>query len=246
MVFTEEMFQEALRQPRLRQPLPDVLLTRAEPIPVMDEDELSAMTRRWFAEYEAKIAFYADHGLDIGWTLEWAKKYWWSWLVRDMSFNHELYTDDLLYKDVTTMGGYTRGLKEFVDYNFAFFDAIPDWRYDPIPGQVFLDPRPDGSMGMAVRYYGSGHLVGPLKLHPYDDTAMTIPGNGAFVQCTAVDRYHFNADGLMYEGETLYDILDAVQTTGMLPAPQSRGFNAMMRTAGLANAVATRVRRVLP
>jgi hypothetical protein len=241
-MFTEEMFREALKQPRLQQPIPKMITNRAEPIKVMDEDELSAMSQRWFEDYEAKIKFYADHGIDISWTLEWTKKYWWSWLVRDMSYNHELYTQDLLYKDVTTMGGYTRGLDEFVEYNFAFFDAIPDWRYDPIPGQVFLDFRPNGEVGMAVRYYGSGHLVGPLKLHPYDETAVSIPGNGGFVQCTAVDRYHFNKDGLMYEGETLYDIIDGVQMTGMLPAPHTRGFNAMMRTAGFANSIASKLR----
>ena len=235
------MFQAALQQPRLRQPIPTTITTRAEPIQVMDEGELTAMTKQWFADYEDKIAFYGEHGLDIGWTLEWAKKYWWSWLVRDMSFNHELYTDDLLYKDVTTLGGYTRGLREFVDYNFAFFDAIPDWRYDPIPGQVFLDPHRDGSLSMAVRYYGSGHLVGPLKLHPYDDSAVTIPGNGAFVQCTAVDRYHFNADGLMYEGETLYDLVDAVQTAGLLPGPGTLGFGVLMKAAGVATAVRTKL-----
>ena len=35
-----------------------------------------------------------------------------------------------------------------------------------------------------------------------------FPGNGAFIQCTAVDRYHFTSDHLMHEGETLYDLLE--------------------------------------
>lgn len=244
-MFTEEMFQAALRRPRLQQPIPRTITNRLEPIRVMDEDELTAMTRQWFDEYEDKIRFYADHGIDIGWTLEWAKKYWWSWLVRDMSYNHELYTQDLLYKDVTTMGGYTRGLDEFVAYNFAFFDAIPDWRYDPIPGQVYFDFSPDGNLSFAIRYYGSGHLVGPLRLHPYDDTAATLPGTGAFVQCTAVDRYHFNADGLMYEGETLYDILEGMQVAGVLPGPGTAAFRRSLAVANLASAVQTKVKGMI-
>jgi len=242
-VFTEAMFQQALLQPRLQQPIPAFLTNRAEPVPVMNEAELNAMTRRWFDEYEKKIAFYADHGLDIAWSLEWAKKYWWSWLVRDMSYNDELYTQDLRYKDVTSLGATMVGLDEFVRYNFAFFDAIPDWRYDPIPGQLAIDIKPEGETTMMVRYYGSGHIKGPLKLHPYDDTAVTIPGNGAFVQCTAVDRYHFNADGLMYEGETLYDLVDAVQTAGILPGPSSLAFKAMMGAAGTVTRLRTLVAR---
>lgn len=242
-MFTEEMFQDAIRQPRLQQPIPQFITNRAEPVRVMDEDELRGMTQQWFAEYDEKIKFYADLGLDIGWTLDWAKKYWWSWLTRDMSFNHELYTPDLLYKDVTTMGGYTRGLEEFVNYNFAFFDAIPDWRYDPIPGQVYFDFSREGEVSFAIRYYGSGHMSGPLRLHPYDETAATIPGTGAFVQCTAVDRYHFNADGLMYEGETLYDFLEAVQVAGILPGPDKRAFRGALAVANAATAVQTRLRR---
>ena len=27
------------------------------------------------------------HGIDIDWTLEWARTFCWSWLVRDMSLN---------------------------------------------------------------------------------------------------------------------------------------------------------------
>ncbi len=235
MPFTEEMFQAALKQPRLQQPIPEVITGRAEPIPVMDEAKLAAMTRQWFDEYEQKIEFYAKHGFDIAWTLEWAKKYWWSWLVRDMSYNDELYTADLRYKDVTSLGATMVGLDEFVAYNFAFFDAIPDWRYDPIPGQAYVDVDPSGELRMVVRYYGSGHLKGPLKMHPYDDGAPSIPGNGSFVQCTAVDRYHFNTDGLMYEGETLYDLVDATQTAGLLPGPGTWKFHTMLQAASLAS-----------
>ncbi|MBL1079629.1 nuclear transport factor 2 family protein [Nocardia sp. 2] len=238
-MFTDRQFHEALGKSRLAQPIPRILTNRAEPVEVLDEQALTAITTTWFAEYDEKIAFYAEHGFDIAWTLDWAKKYWWSWQSRDMTRNHELYTADLRYKDVTTLGATMIGLDAFVAYNFAFFDAIPDWRYDPIPGQSYLDIAPDGEVRMVVRYYGSGHLTGPLKLHPYDDTAAAIPGNGAFVQCTAVDRYHFNADHLMYEGETLYDLLDAVQTAGLLPAPASGSFTWLMRGAGLATRIAT-------
>ena len=55
-----------------------------------------------------------------------------------MSLNHELYAPDIRYTDVTTFGRTIVGIDEFVKYNFAFFDAIPDWRYDPLPDQVGL------------------------------------------------------------------------------------------------------------
>ncbi|MFI7529028.1 nuclear transport factor 2 family protein [Nocardia salmonicida] len=241
-MFTDEQFRLSLRQPRLTQPIPTVLTNRAVPVEVLDEAALTAMTQTWFDEYEKKIEFYADHGLDIAWTLDWAKKYWWSWQTRDMSYNHELYTHDLRYKDVTTLGATMVGLDEFVAYNFAFFDAIPDWRYDPIPGQCYIDLSPDGEVRMVVRYYGSGHIVGPLKLHPYGADAPAIPGNGAFIQCTAVDRYHFNAEHLMYEGETLYDLLDGVQLAGIVPGPSTSAFKWLMRGAGLATRTITRLR----
>ncbi|MBB5915180.1 hypothetical protein BJY24_004047 [Nocardia transvalensis] len=242
-MFSEELFQESLRRPRLAQPIPRLLTGRAEPVTVLDEAELTAMTRLWFDEYEAKIRFYAEHGLDIAWTLEWAKKYWWSWQTRDMSHNHELYTEDLRYKDVTTMGATMVGLDEFVAYNFAFFDAIPDWRYDPIPGQAYVDVTPGGEVRFVVRYYGSGHVVGPLKLYPYGGDCVEIPGNGGFVQCTAVDRYHFTPEGLMSEGETLYDLLDALQTAGIAPSAGSRSLRYLLRGAGLATRAAGILRR---
>ncbi|MFI2561125.1 hypothetical protein ACH49Y_24065, partial [Nocardia farcinica] len=31
---------------------------------------------------------------DLSWLMTWAKKYWWSFLVRDMSVNDELYAPD--------------------------------------------------------------------------------------------------------------------------------------------------------
>ncbi|MCZ4580376.1 hypothetical protein O4158_14995 [Gordonia amicalis] len=107
-------------------------------------------------------------------------------------------------------------------YNFAFFDAIPDWRYDPLPDQVYVDVQPDGTVRTVIRYIGSGHFSGALRMYPYDESAPTIYGDGRFIQAPAVDRYHFNADGLMEEGETLYDFIDAVQRAGIMPRDDSR------------------------
>ncbi|MFE3543755.1 nuclear transport factor 2 family protein [Nocardia sp. NPDC059177] len=240
-MFSEELFRRSLSLSRVAQPIPPLMSNRAVPVPVLDEAALTARTEQWFAEYEQKIAFYAEHGFDIAWTLDWAKKYWWSWQERDMSHNHELYAADLRYKDVTTLGATIVGIDDFVTYNMAFFDAIPDWRYDPIPGQSYLDITPEGTVRMVVRYQGTGHLVGPLRLHPYDETAIAIPGNGAFLQCTAVDRYTFGPDQLMTEGETLYDMIDALQLTGMLPGPSTRAFRWLMRGAVVANQARTKL-----
>lgn len=228
--FTEALFQESIARPRLNQPVPTFLSGNrgGGSVKVLQEDELRAMTQRWFTEFEERIVHYRAHGLEIGWMLEWAKKYWWSWLTRDMSFNHELYTPDLEYLDPTTFGHVIKGMEEFVAYNFAFFEAIPDWRYDPIPGQVYVDSLPDGTFRILVRYYGSGHFSGSLKFHPYDDSAPVLHGNGTFVQCVAVDRYHFNAEGLMFEGETLWDFIDATQSAGILPSADSAIFRALM------------------
>ncbi|WP_040693596.1 nuclear transport factor 2 family protein [Nocardia vinacea] len=234
-MFDEALFEQALAKPRLRQPLPQFLAgNRAGGrVPVLTEDELNAMTRQWFVDFERKIQHYKTFGVDIAWMLEWAKKYWWSWLARDMSRNDELYTDDLRYKDPTTFGRVMVGQEEFVAYNFAFFDAIPDWRYDPLPGQVYIDITPEGETRIAIRYIGSGHHDGPLRFYPYDESAPAIHGVGTFVQCTAVDRYHFTPDGRMYEGETLFDLLDAMQSAGIVPAEDSWQFRAITHASRL-------------
>ncbi|MDL9937213.1 nuclear transport factor 2 family protein [Gordonia sp. ABSL1-1] len=238
-MFDETKFQEALTLPRLQQPIPEFLPgNRAGgQVRTMNEAELTAMTAQWFVDYEKKIEFYADHGFDIGWTLEWAKKYWWSWMMRDMSLNHELYTPDLRYKDPTTFGRVIVGHEEFVAYNFAFLDAITDWRYDPLPGQVYIDMSPDGELRMCIRYVGTGHFGGSLRFYPYDDSAPTLHGNGTFVQCTAVDRYHFTPDGLMYEGETLFDLLDATQSAGILPGDNSLLFKSLIGASKIPAAI---------
>lgn len=234
-MFDQAQFEKALATPRLRQPLPEFLPGNrgGGKVRVLTEPELNAMTRQWFVDYERNIQHYAEHGIDVRWTLEWAKKYWWSWLMRDMSLNSELYTPDLRYKDVSSFGRTIVGLDEFVKYNFAFLDAIPDWRYDPLPGQIYLDLTPEGEVRIVVRYIGSGHWTGPLRLYPYDETAPAIYGTGIFVQCAAVDRYHFTADRRMYEGETLYDMLDAAQSAGILPRDDSWLFHALMKSTKL-------------
>ncbi|OBI10271.1 hypothetical protein A5715_10735 [Mycolicibacter heraklionensis] len=234
-MFDEELFREAIAKPRLRQPLPEYLPgNRAGgKVKVLTESELNAMTQQWFVDLDRKIAHYAERGIDVAFAAEWAKKYWWSWLMRDMSLNHELYTPDLRYKDPTTFGRIIVGLEEFERYNFSFLDAIPDWRYDPLPGQVYFDVTPEGETRVIVRYIGSGHFSGTLRFYPYDESAPAIHGVGTFVQCTALDRYHFNADGLMYEGETLFDLLDATQSAGVLPSGDSWLFRALMGASRL-------------
>ncbi|NNH69438.1 nuclear transport factor 2 family protein [Nocardia uniformis] len=234
-MFDESLFEQALAQPRLRRPLPEFLAgNRAGGrVRVLDEDELTAMTQRWFVDFERKIQHYKTFGIDIAWIMEWAKKYWWSWIMRDMSLNDELYTPDLRYKDPTTFGRVLVGHDEFVKYNFAFFDAIPDWRYDPLPGQVYIDITEDGTVRTIIRYIGSGHFDGSLRFYPYDESAPSVHGVGTFVQCSAVDRYHFTPDGLMYEGETLFDLLDGLQSAGVVPAEDSWQFRAITQASRL-------------
>lgn len=229
-MYDEQEFQRSLAQPRLSRPVPEYLdSNRAVPIRAIPEAELMASTREWFDAFGTKLDYLSNvHDKDLSWVMTWAKKYWWSFLVRDMTINDELYTQDVRYTDVTTFGRTIVGIDEFVKYNFAFFDAIPDWRYDPLPDQVHIDVTPEGTVRTVIRYVGSGHWSGPLRLHPYDDSAPTIYGNGRFIQAPAVDRYHFNAAGLMEEGETLYDFLDGVQRAGILPRDDSWQFRALM------------------
>ncbi|MGW0017429.1 nuclear transport factor 2 family protein [Rhodococcus sp. NPDC003382] len=247
-MFDEEEFQRALARPRLAGPVPDFLdSNRGVPIRAIPEPELQATTREWFTMFEKKLDYLSErHGTDLSWVMTWAKKYWWSFLVRDMSINDELYAQDLRYVDPTTFGRTIVGIDEFVRYNFAFFDAIPDWRYDPLPDQVYVDVQPDGTVRTVIRYIGSGHFSGALRLYPYDDSAPVIYGDGRFIQAPAVDRYHFGPDGLMSEGETLFDFLDAVQRAGILPRDDSLPFRALMaasKLSVLARRVGEKLRR---
>ncbi|MGW5570886.1 nuclear transport factor 2 family protein [Nocardia thailandica] len=245
-MFDDEAFQRALARPRLSRPVPEHLeANRAVPIRAIPEAELQASTRAWFASFAEQLDYLGRvHGTDLSWLMTWAKKYWWSFLVRDMSVNEELYAPDIRYADVTTFGRTIVGIDDFVTYNFAFFDAIPDWRYDPLPGQAYIDVQSDGTVRAVIRYLGSGHWTGPLRLYPYDDTAPTLYGTGRFIQAPAVDRYHFNRDGLMEEGETLYDFLDAVQRAGILPRDDSAGFRALMAASRIPSALGALGRRL--
>jgi hypothetical protein len=245
VVFSEEAFQEALGRPRLQGWVPEYLNSnRAVPVRVIPEAELQATTKQWFVDFDRRIEDYRKFDVDLSWMMTWAKKYWWSFLVRDMSVNEELYTPDVKYTDVTTFGRTIVGIDEFVTYNFAFFDAIPDWRYDPLPGQVYIDRTPEGKWRTVIRYIGSGHWTGPLRFFPYDESAPSIHGNGQFIQCPAVDRYHFNEDGLMDEGETLYDSFDVLQRAGILPRDESWQFHTLVAASKVTSTV-QRVKREL-
>lgn len=81
--------------------------------------------------------------------MAWAETYWWSWLMCDMSFNHELYTENLKYKDPTALG-----------------------------------------------------------------------------------RDHFNPNGLMYEGETLWDFINATRSAGIMPSDESWIFRKLIGVSG--------------
>lgn len=235
-----------LAKTRLKQPLPEFLPSnRGERTRVITEDELNKTTREWFGEFERRVEFLADHGLDIAWLYEWAAKYLWSWLTLDMSRNRELYTEDLRYKDPTTFGRTLVGLDQFVDYNMAFFSAISSWRYDPFPDQTYIDVTPDGETRMVIRYMGSGFFDGTLRMYPYDDTAPSLTGRGTFVQATAVDRYHFTPDGLMYFGETLWDFMDMAQTSGLAPRDDSWQFKAILQATRFPG-LAQRIRSLVP
>jgi hypothetical protein len=246
-MFDQAQFDKALATPRLRQPVPEFLPGNrgGGKVRVLTEAELNATTKQWFVDYEHKIQYYADHGIDIAWTLEWAKKYWWSWLMRDMSLNEELYVPDLRYTDVSSFGRTLIGLDEFVKYNFAFFAAIPDWRYDPLPGEIYVDLLPDGNVRIVVRYLGSGHWSGPLRLYPYDEKAPTLYGTGVFIQCHGIDRYCFNQDGLMYAGDTSYDVFESMQVAGVLPRDDSWVFKTMLKSTKLIG-IAQDIRQRVP
>lgn len=112
-------------------------------------------------------------------------------------------------------------------------DAIPDWRYDPLPGQTYIDVTPERKVRTVIRYIGSGHWSGALRLFPYDGSGPTIYGNGRFIQCPAVDRYHFDENGLLEEGETLYDAIDCTQRAGILPRDDSWQFKSLFAASRL-------------
>ena len=71
--------------------------------------------------------------------MTWAKKYRWSFPGPRRGPQQELYARHALHRCDHVRRTITSGSDDFVTYNFAFFDAIPDWRYDPMPDQVYID-----------------------------------------------------------------------------------------------------------
>ncbi|WP_196054829.1 nuclear transport factor 2 family protein [Nocardia aurantiaca] len=243
--YSEAKFAQALDRRMLKKAPPKFFCgNRSQEERVFTEDELNENARIWFREFEEQIGFYEKLGHDVHWVLDWTKKWWWAWLVRDLDAVAELCTQDVTYKDPVSFGKTMVGLQEFIDYNIAFFDAIPDWRYDPLPGQSFLQINPDGTVQMMVRYLGTGHWDGPLKVYPFDETAESLPGNGAFMQCSAVDRYYWNADGMLYRGETIWDAFEGLQGAGVFPKAGSLQFKLLMKVLEVPN-TAARLRRSL-
>lgn len=244
--YSEEKLEAALERKQLKKAPPKFLqANRSHAERVHTEDELNENARTWFRQFEEQVRFYEKLGRDLGWVVDWTKKWWYGWLLRDMEVVGEICTADMTYKDPVCFGKPLLGLQEFIAYNFAFFDAIPDLRYDPLPGQSFLQVNPDGTAQMMVRYIGTGHWDGSLKMYPFDKTAQALPGNGAFVQCSAVDRYYWNADHKLYHGETVWDAFDVMQTSEIFPKADSLQFKLLMNALKVPNA-ANRLRRMFP
>lgn len=244
--YSEAAFEAALDRKTLARPAPAVVhANRSQAEPAYSEEQLNANTRHWFLEIEQQVRHYEKLGHDLQWVVDWTKKWWYGWLFRDMDLIAEICELDLTYKDPVSFGRTLIGFQEFIDYNDAFFEAIPDWRYDPLPGESFLNVTPDGDVRMTVRYVGTGHWDGALKLYPFDRAAAAMPGTGAFMQAAAVDRYHFNAAGKLYKGESLWDAFDAMQMSGLLPKDDSIAFRSIMGAARIP-AAAARLRNRLP
>lgn len=244
--YSPERLARALERSSLKQTPPEFVRgNRSTSEPVLSEPELNNSARVWFEQFEQQIEFYGTLGHDLSWILDWTKKWWYAWLLRDMDVVADICTADMTYKDPVCLGKPLVGIDEFIAYNFAFFDAIPDLRYDPLPGQSFLQLNPDGSAQMMVRYIGTGHWDRPLKMYPFDETAASLPGNGAFMQCSAVDRYYWNADHKLHHGETIWDAFDVLQMSRVFPSADSFQFKLLMNALKVPNAV-TRIRRILP
>lgn len=96
-------------------------------------------------------------------------------------------------------------------------------------------------MTFADRPRGPRDPAGPLRLYPYDGSGPTLYGTGRFIQCPAVDRYHFDEQGLLEEGGTLYDAIDVTQRSGALPRDDSWQFKALFAASRIP-AVAAQVR----
>ena len=244
----EARLEAALDRRVLRQPAPrSVQGNRAHAERTIGEDELNGLQRRWFAELDDQTRFYTENlGHDVMWLNDWFKKYWLAWDQGvDEEALPELLAPDVEYKDPISFGRTMVGIRAFVDYNQAFFDAIPDWRYDLLPGQFCINVSRAGEVTLMGRYIGTGFWAKPLRMYPFDEKAPAMPASGAFMQASAVDRYHFNADHQLCRGETLWDAFEAMQMSSLLPSDTSPLFRALIG-AGSVGATALRLSRRLP
>ncbi|MGA4791338.1 nuclear transport factor 2 family protein [Nocardia sp. AB354] len=241
----EAKFQRALDRRCLKKPAPQFVQgNRSHAQRALGEDELNRLTRRWFVELEEQTTFYSEQlGQDVTWLNAWFKKYWMAWDQGvDEKALPELLAPDVEYKDPVSFGRPMIGIQSFIDYNQAFFDAIPDWRYDLLPGQFFINVTREGEVRLMGRYIGTGFWEKPLRMYPFDKSAPAMPATGAFMQAPAVDRYHFNADRQLYRGETMWDAFEAMQMSNLLPSDSSPVFRALIG-AGSVGAVAQRLIR---
>lgn len=244
----EAKFEAALTRRTLRKAPPAFLQgNRGEPVRTLTEDELMAGTRQFFVDMDEQLRFYTDKlGHDVMWFNDWLRKYWAAWSGGiDEGAVREVLAPTVSYKDPLSFGRTMVGIQAFIDYNQAFFDAAPDLRYDALPGQAAINVSPTGELLFMARYVGCGHWDEPLRMYPFTPGSKGIPGNGAFTQLYPVDRYHFNADGVMSHGETLWDPFDALQIIKALPSDESLVFKSMVKAGSLASH-ASRLRRSLP
>lgn len=244
----EARLQAALDRKVLKHPVPPFVRgNRSHAERAIGEDELNSLSRQWFAELDDQTRYYSEHlGHDITWLNEWFKKYWLAWDQGvDEKALPELLAPDVVYKDPISFGRPMVGIQSFIDYNQAFFDAIPDWRYDLLPGQLFINVSRSGEVRLMGRYIGTGFWEEPLRMYPFDKSAPAIPATGAFMQAPAVDRYYFNADHQLYRGETMWDAFEALQMSHLLPGDTSPVFKAMVG-AGSVGARAIRLGGRLP
>lgn len=222
MQYSNANFEVALNMPRFEQPLPSL---RKDPcsgknVLVVDEQMLMRMTMQWFAEFEAELSVYQVCGLHLEWLLEWTKKYWYSWRLRDRSCKQDLYAQDVRWRDASPNSRVIIGIEALEQYHSAFLEVIPDWRYDPIPGHSSLAMTPNGETHLTMSFYGSGHWTGPLQVFPYAKNSPVLNGRGIFIQKTTTERYHFNKAGKLIEGETFYNPIDSSESLDLTPGVQ--------------------------
>lgn len=231
----EARFQACLNRKAFKKPLPEYFGgNRSNPIKVVREDELCAGTTQFFKDVRRQLEHYSKFGHDVMWFEGWLKKYWVAWIGGiDEALVHELIAPNCEYYDPLSFGRPMFGVQGFIDYNQGFFDATPDLRYDAIPGQASIQVTPEGELTFMARYYGTGHWEKPLRMYPFQKGSVSIPATGCFMQGTAVDRYHFDANHQLCRGETLWDPLGFMQMIGLVPNDATPAFRALMKVGTL-------------